>query len=148
MKKTILVVDYEQKSLDEIQQVFKDEPFDLLMAFDGIQALQIFEQKCPDLVMTSALLPKLNGFELCKKIVSGQHGEVRPVIMFSGIYKAEKYRKEAIIGCGAVDFLEKPLAKWQLLKAVKALFSEIPGSGGGDLLDLNLGGLSTATMGS
>jgi|GEM_PF-1630957 len=148
MHKTILVVDYEQKSLDEIQQVFKDEPFHLLMAFDGDQALEIFEQKCPDLVITSALLPKLNGFELCKRIVSGRHGEVRPVIMFSGIYKAEKYRKEAIVGCGAVDFLEKPLAKWQLLKAVKALFSEIAGCGGGDLLDLNLGNIPAGSVGA
>lgn len=135
MNKTILVVDYEQKSLDEIQELFKDEQFDLLMAFDGSQALEIFEKKTPDLVMTSALLPKLNGFELCKKIASGQHGEVRPVIMFSGIYKAEKYRKEAIVGCGAVDFLEKPLAKWQLLKVVKGLFSEIPGGPGGGPLE-------------
>ena len=126
MNKTILVVDYEQKSLDEIRGLFRDEQFDLLTASDGTQALEIFEKKTPDLVMTAALLPKLNGFELCKKIVSGQHGEVRPVIMFSGIYKAEKYRKEAIVGCGAVDFLEKPLSKWQLLKVVKGLFNEIP----------------------
>jgi CheY-like chemotaxis protein len=136
MNKTILVVDYEQKSLNEIQELFKDEQFDLLMAFDGSQALEIFEKKNPDLVMTSALLPKLNGFELCKKIASGQHGEVRPVIMFSGIYKAEKYRKEAIVGCGAVDFLEKPLTKRQLLKVVNGLFSEIPGGPGGGPLEL------------
>src|SRR6266480_4936433 len=125
MNKTILVVDYEQKSLDEIQQFLKGEHFTLLTAYDGSQALEIFETKSPDLVLTSALLPKLNGFELCKKITSGEHGEIRPVIMFSGIYKAEKYRKEAIIGCGAVDFLEKPLAKWQMLKVIKNLFSEI-----------------------
>jgi len=138
MNKTILVVDYEQKSLDEIQELFKGEQFDLLTAFDGSQALEIFEKKAPDLVMTSALLPKLNGFELCKKISSGQHGEVRPVIMFSGIYKAEKYRKEAIIGCGAVDFIEKPLAKWQLLKVVKGLFSEIPAGPAGGPLELEV----------
>jgi two-component system, OmpR family, alkaline phosphatase synthesis response regulator PhoP len=126
MNKTILVVDYEQKSLDEIQELFKDEQFDVLIACDGTQALEIFEKRTPDLVMTAALLPKLNGFELCKKIVSGQYGEVRPVIMFSGIYKAEKYRKEAIVGCGAVDFLEKPISKWQLLKVIKGLFNEIP----------------------
>jgi len=136
MNKTILLVDYEQKSIDDIRQLFKDEPFDLLTALDGNQALEVFEQKAPDLVITSALLPKLNGFELCKEIVSGQHGEVRPVIMFSGIYKAEKYRKEAIIGCGAVDFLEKPLTKWQLLRVVKGLFSKIPGGTVSEPLDL------------
>jgi|SRR5437867_4876095 len=126
MNKTILLVDYDQKSLDEIQQFFADEHFTVLTAHDGTQALEMFDTKSPDLVLTSALLPKLNGFELCKKITSGEHGEIRPVILFSGIYKAEKYRKEAIIGCGAVDFLEKPLAKWQMLKVIKSLFSEIP----------------------
>ena len=145
MKKTILLVDYEQKSLSEIQEVFREEQFDLLMAFDGSQALEIFEKESPDLVITSALLPKLNGFELCKKIVSGQHGEVRPVIMFSGIYKAEKYRKEAIVGCGAVDFLEKPLAKWQLLKVVKGLFSEIPAGPVGGPLELDAAQVPAAT---
>jgi two-component system, OmpR family, alkaline phosphatase synthesis response regulator PhoP len=148
MNKTILLVDYEQKSLNEIQELLKNEQFDLLMAFDGSQALEIFEKKSPDLVITSALLPKLNGFELCKKIVSGQHGEVRPVIMFSGIYKAEKYRKEAIVGCGAVDFLEKPLAKWQLLKVVNGLFSEIPAGPGGGPLELDVTQAPPATRSS
>ena len=57
MNKTILVVDYEQKSLDEIQELFKDEQFELLIASDGTQALEIFERRTPDLVMTAALLP-------------------------------------------------------------------------------------------
>jgi hypothetical protein len=46
--------------------------------------------------------------------------------MYSAIYKAEKYRKEATLGCGALEFLEKPIPKWQLLKVVKAAFSQIP----------------------
>ncbi len=126
MAKTILVVDYDQASLAEIQSFLADGDFELLTARDGIQAQQLFEKKSPHLVLTDALLPKLNGFELCKRISTGQLGEIRPVIMFSGIYKAEKYRKEAIIGCGAVDFLERPLVKWQLLKVIKKAFSEIP----------------------
>ena len=48
--------------------------------------------------------------------------------MYSAIYKAEKYRKEAIFGCGAIDFLEKPIPKWQLMKVIKTAFSEIPAS--------------------
>jgi DNA-binding response OmpR family regulator len=114
------------KSLEDIQGFFQHEKITLLTASDGIRALEIFQAENPDLVLTAALLPKLNGFDLCKKITGGEVGEVRPVIMFSEIYRAEKYRKEAIIGCGAVDFLEKPLVKAQLLKAIEHLFSEIP----------------------
>ena len=65
-------MDYDQKSLDEIQQFFADEHFTVLTAHDGTQALEMFDTKSPDLVLTSALLPKLNGFELCKKITSGE----------------------------------------------------------------------------
>jgi DNA-binding response OmpR family regulator len=126
MQKTILVVDFDHKSLEDIQGFFQDEKITLLTASDGIRALEIFQAENPDLVLTAALLPKLNGFDLCKKITGGEVGEVCPVIMFSEIYRAEKYRKEAIIGCGAVDFLEKPLVKAQLLRAIEHLFSEIP----------------------
>jgi len=129
MSKKILVVDYERNSIEDIQEILKGEDFSLLTASDGQQALQTYEKNVPDLVLTAALLPKLNGFELCKKITSGQLGEVRPVVMYSAIYKAEKYRKEAIFGCGAIDFLEKPIPKWQLMKVIKTAFSEIPVTG-------------------
>src|SRR3972149_8581262 len=114
MPKKILVVDYEPNSIEDIQEILKGESFSLLIASDGQQAVQSFMKNVPDLVLTAALLPKLNGFELCRKITSGHLGETRPVIMYSAIYKAEKYRKEAIFGCGAIDFLEKPIPKWQL----------------------------------
>ena len=130
MAKKILIVDYERNSIEYIQDILKEEDFSLLTASDGQQALHTFENNIPDLVLTAALLPKLNGFELCKKITSGQLGEVRPVVMYSAIYKAEKYRKEAIFGCGAIDFLEKPIPKWQLMKVIKTAFSEIPGRRG------------------
>lgn len=126
MKKTILIVDFEQKAIEEMQQILQDEDFHLLTASDGSQALEMFESRNPDLVLTTALLPKLNGFELCKKITSGERGEVRPVVIYSEIYKAEKYRKEAVIGCGAMEFLDKPIPKWQLLKVIRSAFSEIP----------------------
>jgi two-component system, OmpR family, alkaline phosphatase synthesis response regulator PhoP len=126
MPKKILVVDYEPNSIEDIREILKGESFSLQIANDGQQALQSYMMNVPDLVLTAALLPKLNGFELCRKITGGHLGEVRPVIMYSAIYKAEKYRKEAIFGCGAIDFLEKPIPKWQLMKVIKTAFSEMP----------------------
>ncbi|MCI0422552.1 MAG: response regulator [Acidobacteria bacterium] len=126
MQKTILIVDFEQESVKELQQVLKSEDFLVLTASDGNQALSVFEAELPDLVLTEALLPNLNGFELCKKIASGELREVRPVIMYSAIYKGEKYQKEAVSGCGALEFLDKPIPKWQLLKAIRTALSAIP----------------------
>jgi CheY-like chemotaxis protein len=126
MQKTILIVDFEQESSEELQQILQSENFLVLKAADGQQALAVFEAAKPDLVLTEALLPKLNGFELCKKITSAELRDVRPVIMYSAIYKGEKYQKEAVSGCGAAEFLDKPIPKWQLLKAVRAALSELP----------------------
>lgn len=126
MQKTILIVDFEQESCDELQQILQSEAFLVLTAVDGQQALSVFEASRPDLVLTEALLPKLNGFELCKKITKGELQQVRPVIMYSAIYKGEKYQKEAVSGCGATEFLDKPIPKWLLLKAVRAALSEPP----------------------
>jgi len=124
MQKTILIVDFERESLEELQQVLRGEDFLVLTAVDGQQALSVFQAAKPDLVVTEALLPKLNGFELCKKITKGELRDVRPVIIYSAIYKGEKYQKEAVSGCGAAEFLDKPIPKWLLLKAVRSALSE------------------------
>ena len=124
MQKTILIVDFEQESSEELQQILQSEEFLVLTAVDGQQALSVFETAKPDLVLTEALLPKLNGFELCRKITNGELRDVRPVIMYSAIYKGEKYQKEAVSGCGAAEFLDKPIPKWQLLKAVRSALGE------------------------
>jgi DNA-binding response OmpR family regulator len=124
MPKTVLAVDYDQKTLEEIRSILDSLNLTFLTAHDGTQAEDVFRSSVPDLVLTSALLPKLNGFELCKKISAGELGSIRPVIMFSGIYKAEKYRKEAIVGCGAMDFLEKPLVEAHLVKVVRNLLCQ------------------------
>jgi CheY-like chemotaxis protein len=124
MQKTVLIVDFEQESLEELQQILQNEEFLVVAAVDGQQAVSVFETAKPDLVLTEALLPKLNGFELCKKITKGELRNVRPVIMYSAIYKGEKYQKEAVSGCGAAEFLDKPIPKWQLLKAVRSALSE------------------------
>jgi CheY-like chemotaxis protein len=117
-------VDFEQESREELQQILQSEAFLVVTAEDGQQALSVFEASVPDLVLTEALLPKLNGFELCKKITKGELQQVRPVIMYSAIYKGEKYQKEAVSGCGAAEFLDKPIPKWLLLKAVRSALSE------------------------
>jgi len=124
MQKTILIVDFEQESCEELQQALTGEDYLVLTAADGDQALAVFQAVKPDLVLTEALLPKLNGFELCKKITTGVLDDVRPVIMYSAIYKGEKYQKEAISVCGALEFLEKPIPKWQLLKTVRSALEE------------------------
>jgi CheY-like chemotaxis protein len=124
MSKKILVVDYEEKSLDEIREIFQGGDFSLLFARNGQQASEVFRAEIPELILTSALLPKVNGFELSKMISSGQLGMIRPVIIYSNIYKAEKYRREATVVSGASEFLEKPFNREQLVSLVGELIHD------------------------
>jgi DNA-binding response OmpR family regulator len=125
MRNRILVVDYEKKSMEEFRSFFPEEDFQLDSAVDGMQALDLCAKNKPDIVFASALLPKLNGFELSKRISSGPASTRCPVVIYSGIYKAEKYRREAMEGCGAAEFLEKPFSKAQLLRLIRQLTPSI-----------------------
>jgi PleD family two-component response regulator len=62
MQKTILIVDFEQESCEELQQILESENFLVLKAADGQQALAVFEAAKPDLVLTEAVKPEAHWF--------------------------------------------------------------------------------------
>jgi CheY-like chemotaxis protein len=123
MAKKILIVDYEEIGLAELTGFFREREYSLLFARDGAQAVEFYRTEKPDLVLTSALLPKINGFDLSKMISNGHLGAAKPVIIYSNIYKAVKYRREAIEVSGAAEFLEKPLDRDHLLQLTDKLIA-------------------------
>jgi CheY-like chemotaxis protein len=123
MARKILIVDYEEIGLAELTGFFREGNYSLLVARDGPQAVELYQTEKPDLVLTSALLPKINGFDLSKMISSGRLGAARPVVIYSNIYKAIKYRREATEVSGAAEFLEKPLDRNHLLQLTEKLIA-------------------------
>lgn len=116
----ILVVEFEENSLNSLLQTLQTEGFQVVTAKDGHEGLLMFESENPDLVILEPMLLKLHGFDLCRKI-SKDSNKKTPVIITTGFYKGEHYKSEAIETFGASAFFEKPYKNEDLMVTVHEL---------------------------
>ncbi len=122
-EKKILVVDYDAASLDSLSKLLKEKKFRVITASDGKAGYELFAAEKPDLVVLEAMLPKLHGFDLTRKISQETQGRV-PVVLITGLYKGPQYKREATNGMGAAEYFEKPLDLAALVAAVKRLLHD------------------------
>jgi len=123
MEKKILLVDYDGSSLESLSQLFRSHRFQVITATDGLSAFEKFKEEKPDAVILEAILPKIHGFDLTKRISEETHGRV-PVVIVTGLYRGPQYRLEALSSFGAADYFEKPVDKEKLIRSVQKLLSE------------------------
>jgi DNA-binding response OmpR family regulator len=121
--KKILIVDYDSGTLKSLTDFFEPYKFQIIKASDGQSAYEKFKEEKPDLVILEAILPKIHGFDLTKRISEETHGRV-PVIIVTGLYRGPQYRLEALSTFGASDYFEKPVDKERLLRSVMSLLEE------------------------
>ncbi len=123
MKKKILLVFFEAFKLKEIKNLLEKYDFQVVIAFDGAEGYEIFKSEKPDLVVTEALLPRVHGFELCRRIRTDSEGKI-PVIIITGTYKGTKFKNEAITKYQANAFLEYPFDENEFLAILKNLLQK------------------------
>jgi DNA-binding response OmpR family regulator len=121
--KKILIVDYEAKTIESLTRLFKPYRFQIISASDGITAYEKFKLENPDLVILEAILPKLHGFDLTRRIVQESKGTV-PVVIVTGLYRGPQYKHEALATFGAAEFIEKPYNEDYLIRTVLTLLKE------------------------
>lgn len=114
-KYTILVVDDEKEIADAIEIYLSNQQYRVLKAYDGKQALEIFEKNKIDLVIMDIMMPQMDGREVTVKI---RQSSVVPVIMLSA--KSEDMDKIAGLHLGADDYVTKPFNPMELLARVNS----------------------------
>ena len=114
--KTILVVDDERHIVDLLRLYLEKEGFAVAVAYDGEEALALHARHEPDLVILDLMLPKIDGFEVCREI--RRRGDT-PVLMLT----ARSDDVDAIVGLelGADDYVTKPFNPRALMARVKAI---------------------------
>lgn len=113
--KKILIVDDEKPISDIIKFNLTKEGYDIVTAFDGCEAVTIFEEEKPDLIILDLMLPELGGLEVAKEIRKTSHV---PIIMLSA--KDSEFDKVIGLEIGADDYVTKPFSNRELLARVKA----------------------------
>ena len=114
--KTILVVDDERHIVDLLRLYLEKEGFGVIAAHDGEVALALHDRHQPDLVILDLMLPKLDGFEVCREL--RRRGDT-PILMLT----ARTDDVDAIVGLelGADDYVTKPFNPRALVARVKAI---------------------------
>ena len=112
----ILVVDDDSNISELLKIYFENEGYDVKIANDGIEGLNYFKIFEPDLVLLDIMLPKKDGWQVCREI---REMSSKPVIMITA--KGEVFDKVLGLELGADDFLVKPFDMKELSARVKAV---------------------------
>ncbi len=116
MAKTILVVEDDRNISELLELYLKKEGYDVVCAYDGGEAVTVFSQLQPDLVLLDLMLPVLDGWGVCRAI--RQQGQT-PVIMLTA--KGELDDKVAGLKNGADDYITKPFEMREVLARIEAV---------------------------
>lgn len=116
---TVLVVDDNQQNLELLQAYLDDMDCKTIAAADGIEALDIIKQSPPDLILLDVMMPKMSGFEVCRRIKNNPKTADIPIIMVTAL--TELGDIERGVDSGTDDFISKPVNKWELTTRVKTM---------------------------
>jgi len=127
----ILIVDDIGKNIQVLAGILKNEKYAISFATDGRQALEMIESDDYDLILLDIMMPKMNGFEVCKRIKQMEGKKDIPIIFLTA--KAQQQDIAEGFEIGAVDYIVKPCHAGELkarvathlqLKRAKDLISE------------------------
>ena len=114
---TILLVEDEYSMRVALEDAFKHYGFDVVSASDGETGLRLVEETKPDLIILDVMLPRMDGFEVCKQ--ARHRGFLKPILMLTA--RSQEVDKVIGLELGADDYVTKPFSDRELLARVKAL---------------------------
>jgi DNA-binding response OmpR family regulator len=120
--KKILVVDDEVDLVETIRFPLEGEGFNVLASYDGEDALNQARKENPDLILLDIMLPKLNGYKVCRLLKFDERYKHIPILMLT----AKTQEKDKTLGkeTGADEYITKPFDIEELVAKVKSYLSE------------------------
>jgi len=115
----ILIVEDNPQSAELLQAYLEPLETDVRVAVDGIDAMQCIEAQVPDIILLDIMMPRMSGFEVCRKVKNNSQTRNVAVLMITALNETGDI--ERAIDCGADDFLNKPINKLEVLTRVKSL---------------------------
>ena len=111
----VLVVDDEREILLLLEQILTGEGFKVFTAMDGQEGLEVYMKERPPLVVTDAMMPKLHGFELCRRIKEESDNTAK-VMILTAVYKKYKYKGKVQEEFNVDEYLDKPFQITEFLQ--------------------------------
>jgi two-component system sensor histidine kinase/response regulator len=118
-KSKILVVDDEELNVRFLTTFLSRKGFDIDVASTGVEALERIQQSRPDVVLLDAMMPVMDGFEVCRRLRGNEDTRLLPVIMITALHSIED--EVRALEAGADDFLPKPINNLELMARLRSL---------------------------
>ena len=119
MKKRILIVDDLAENREILTGLLESGGHDLETANDGLEAVERATANPPDLILMDITMPRLTGFEACRRLKADPRTELVPIVLVTGLLAREDRIEGIAAGCD--DFLTKPVDSEQLLARTRNL---------------------------
>lgn len=116
---TVLIVDDNVQYADLIEAFLLALPAKVLMANDGVEALEMVQQHHPDLILLDVMMPRMSGYGVCQKLKADAVTKDIPILVVTVLNESDDIRIAR--ECGADGFLSKPFSRSELLTHVKRL---------------------------
>ena len=112
----ILIVEDDHNLLTTLKYNLQKDGYDVITAIDGAEAVETTRKEKPDLIILDIMLPKINGFEVCRIL---RKDMIVPILMLTA--KTEETDKVVGLEIGADDYMTKPFSMRELLARVRAM---------------------------
>jgi DNA-binding response OmpR family regulator len=133
--KKVLVVDDDAKTVELVKLYLDRDGYQVLTAYDGVEALRLAREGYPDLIVLDLMLPDIDGLEICRTL--RRESDV-PIIMLTA--RTTDRDKLAGLDLGADDYVTKPFSPKELAARVRAVLRRLPGERGPE--EIKIGKLS------
>ena len=115
--KNILLIEDDEKISKLVKELLEEDSYHVTQSFDGDDGYSKIIEKKYDLILLDIMLPKLNGYKLCRQVRSA--GITTPILMLTA--KSGEYDLEEGLDTGANDYLKKPFSSVELKARIRAL---------------------------
>jgi two-component system cell cycle response regulator len=115
----VLLVDDNEQNLELLEAYLEELRCEIRKAKDGVEAIESVGQVAPDLILLDVMMPRMSGFQACKKLKSDAATKDIPIVMVTAL--SEVSDVEHAVDVGADDFLSKPVNRLELVTRVRSL---------------------------
>jgi DNA-binding response OmpR family regulator len=130
MSAKILVVDDDPDMREALQMILESADYTVVSAEDGEQCLSMLKQEQPDLLILDLLMPRMDGFEVCKALKDPRYAKFArmPIILLSSVQAGvsqRRYELETGVQLDVDDYVEKPIEGRVLIERVGKIIKRI-----------------------
>ena len=119
MNNRILIVEDTAANIQALAAILKEKGYQISVATNGKQALEVLARVQPDLILLDVMMPRMSGFEVCRKLKSDPGTRDIPILMVTALNELGDIERG--VESGTDDFISKPVNRLELITRVKSL---------------------------